>query len=122
MAVRVISRAGGAKCGQIYPPWPLQLPAYDVCMRWGDNVVTCGHVVNGIGVGLLCFLVFSCRLKFLGCLVIYGGAWLNAFSRMAAPRVPFRCHQSFPLGGKRLAPSGDAEGYLSLISVIKNAV
>jgi hypothetical protein len=52
-------------------------------------------------------------------MVISWGACLSVFSRMAAPRVPFRCHQSSPLGGKRFAPSGDAEGYLSLIYVLK---
>ena len=42
------------------------------------------------------------------CRVISRGAWLNAFSRMAAPRVPFCIRHLPPLGGLRPTPSGDA--------------
>jgi len=52
-------------------------------------------------------LYFDCRGVF-GCLVSSGGAWLSAFSRIVAPRVPFCSRQSSPLAGTCLAPSGDA--------------
>jgi hypothetical protein len=52
----------------------------------------------------------SCNFLFLfSCseviaLVISGGAWLNAFSRMAAPKVPFCSRRLTPLGRLSLPP------------------
>ncbi len=72
------------------------------------------------------FGLVTCGFRFLfGCsvvigLIIFGGVWLNAFSRMAAPMVPFRSRLSPPLGGVRPAPSGDAQGCKSQFFVLKN--
>ena len=89
--------------------WPLQFPAYGTYVRESGCAMAYRHGITGLEVGFPWVLIFFCCLGVLGCLGISRGSWLNAFSRMAVPRVPFCSRQSSsPLSGKRLPPSDDA--------------
>ncbi len=71
-----------------------------------------GFWLGGLGLVNICVWYLPVCLVcfgryFIGLLIVLD-VWLNADSRMAAPRVMLRAIQSFPLGGSQQAPSGDA--------------